>query len=63
MHEQGVMPPFQGSREDRAALAAYLRSLHGEEVKAGGLLATDQPPPDTNIVVTARENEGSEEQP
>ncbi len=29
MHEQGVMPPFQGSDDDRAALAAALLNLHG----------------------------------
>ena len=30
MDETGVMPPFQGTAEDRAALAAYLVSLHTE---------------------------------
>lgn len=41
MHEQGVMPPFQGNREDRAALAAYLMSLHDREVAASDIIATD----------------------
>lgn len=31
MHENGVMPPFQGTGADRAALSAYIVSRHGEE--------------------------------
>lgn len=31
MDAQGVMPPFQGSRWDKAALTAYLWSLNGRE--------------------------------
>lgn len=44
MHEQGVMPPFQGSDEDRAALAAYLLSLHGKALHGRDVLraATDK---------------------
>ncbi len=30
MHESGVMPPFQGTPEDRAALSAYIVSRHEE---------------------------------
>jgi hypothetical protein len=52
MDQQGVMPPFQGTREDRAALAAYLMSLQGQEVSAAAILATDQPPPPADSVET-----------
>jgi len=38
MEAQGVMPPFQGTAEDRAALSAYLISLHGEAVSAAEIL-------------------------
>ena len=38
MDAQGVMPPFQGTAEDRAALSAYLLSLHGEGVSAAEIL-------------------------
>ncbi|MBN2528944.1 MAG: cytochrome ubiquinol oxidase subunit I [Deltaproteobacteria bacterium] len=31
LNEQGVMPPFQGTLEDRAALTAYFMSLHIKE--------------------------------
>ena len=33
------MPKFQGSAEDRAALSAYLVSLHGDTITAGDILA------------------------
>ena len=33
MEAQGVMPPFQGTAQDRAALAAYLITLQDEEVQ------------------------------
>ncbi len=41
MPTQGVMPPFQGSREDKAALSAYLISLQseGEKQTASEILA------------------------
>lgn len=52
MHEQGVMPPFQGSAEDRAALAAYLLDLHGKTLDGRDVLeaarkaeAEKAPPP------------------
>ncbi len=32
MHESGVMPPFQGTAEDRAALSNWIVSQHGEVV-------------------------------
>lgn len=32
LHEQGVMPPFQGTLEDRAALTSFLMSLHGSDI-------------------------------
>jgi hypothetical protein len=32
MEETGVMPPFQGNEEDRAALAAWIAARHGEVV-------------------------------
>jgi len=38
MHEQGVMPPFEGSLEDRAALTEYLLSLHGKKENAADIL-------------------------
>lgn len=38
MHEQGVMPPFQGSDDDRAALAAYLLNLHGRALDGRDVL-------------------------
>ncbi len=42
MHESGVMPPFQGSTADRAALAAWIVSRHtGDTVDAAGLLAAE----------------------
>lgn len=33
MHASGVMPPFQGNNEDRAALTAFLLSLRGMKVE------------------------------
>jgi cytochrome bd ubiquinol oxidase subunit I len=33
MHATGVMPPFQGSLDDRASLTAYLLSLRGVQVE------------------------------
>jgi len=39
LDQQGVMPKFQGSAEDRAALSAYLVSLHGDTITAGDILA------------------------
>ncbi len=38
MHEQGVMPPFQGSDNDRAALAATLLNLHGRALDGNDVL-------------------------
>jgi len=38
MHEQGVMPPFEGSLDDRAALTEYLLSLHGKKENAVDIL-------------------------
>jgi cytochrome d ubiquinol oxidase subunit I len=38
MHETGVMPPFQGNDEDRAALSAYLISAHGQTTSAREIL-------------------------
>jgi len=38
MDQQGVMPPFQGSDQDRAALSSYLISLHGEQTSAQEIL-------------------------
>jgi len=38
MHETGVMPPFQGSDEDRAALSAYLISAHDKTTTAREIL-------------------------
>jgi len=51
MHEPGVMPPFQGSAEDRAALAAWLLNLHGrtldgrDVLRAAEKAANPAPPP------------------
>ncbi len=39
MDSQGVMPPFNGSDDDRAALVAYLMSLHGKSVSGASVLA------------------------
>jgi hypothetical protein len=39
---QGVMPPFNGSDEDRAALVAYLLSLQGKPVSGATVLAEAQ---------------------
>jgi len=44
MHEQGVMPPFQGSEEDRAALAAYLLDLHGKALDGQDVLRAARKP-------------------
>jgi hypothetical protein len=38
MQGTGVMPPFQGSDEDRAALSAYLISAHGKTIPAQEIL-------------------------
>jgi hypothetical protein len=43
MDQQGVMPPFQGNDEDRAALSAYLLSLHDKTINAADLLKSEQP--------------------
>ncbi len=40
LEEQGVMPPFQGTLEDRAMLTSYLLSLHGEATTPGEALET-----------------------
>jgi len=40
LNQQGVMPPFQGNSQDRAALVAYLISLHGKPVAAAEVEAT-----------------------
>ncbi len=40
LDEQGVMPPFQGDLEDRAALTAYLLSLHGQALSSDQVLET-----------------------
>jgi len=42
MDQQGVMPPFQGSAEDRAALSSYLVSLHGLQITAQEILDQNQ---------------------
>ena len=47
MHERKVMPPFQGNRDDRAALAAYLVSLHGKNTSAKEILDSDKQAPDS----------------
>ncbi|HEY3359198.1 MAG TPA: cytochrome c [Polyangia bacterium] len=39
---QGVMPPFQGTADDRAALTAYLLSLKGVRTDGPGVLAAAQ---------------------
>jgi cytochrome d ubiquinol oxidase subunit I len=39
MDQQGVMPPFVGTAEDRAAISAYIQSLHGREVTAPEILS------------------------
>ena len=42
MNAQGVMPPFQGDRGDRAALAAFLVSLHGPRPTPADIAAASQ---------------------
>ncbi len=42
MDQQGVMPKFQGSAEDRAALASYIMSLHGDSITASEILAASE---------------------
>jgi len=39
MDQQGVMPPFVGTAEDRAAISAYIQSLHGRTVSAAEILS------------------------
>jgi cytochrome bd-type quinol oxidase subunit 1 len=39
---QGIMPPFQGSVEDRAALTSWFMSLHGQTVSADEVLSKYQ---------------------
>jgi cytochrome bd ubiquinol oxidase subunit I len=38
MDSQGVMPPFQGNEQDRAALAAYLVSMQGATISGSCVL-------------------------
>ncbi len=38
LEEQGVMPPFQGSSEDRAMLTAYFMNLHGKKTTPAEVL-------------------------
>jgi len=45
MDSTGVMPPFQGDAEDRAALVAYLLSLRGERVDPADVVERPPPPP------------------
>jgi hypothetical protein len=42
MNSQGVMPPFNGSDEDRVALVAYLLSQQGKPVSGASVLAEAQ---------------------
>jgi len=42
MDQQGVMPPFVGTAEDRAAISSYIQSLHGKNVGAAEILAEAQ---------------------
>jgi mono/diheme cytochrome c family protein len=42
MDQTGVMPPFQGDEAARAALAAYLMSLHGRTTTAAEILETSR---------------------
>ncbi len=37
---QGVMPPFQGTLKDKAALTSYFMSLHGQNVAPDAVLET-----------------------
>ena len=39
MHEQGVMPPFTGNGDDRAALTSYVMSLSGKVVSPPEILS------------------------
>lgn len=40
LHEQGVMPPFQGTLNDKAALTSYFLSLHGNQILPTEVLDT-----------------------
>jgi mono/diheme cytochrome c family protein len=40
MHESGVMPPFQGTAEDRAALSNWIVTRHGEVLGEPGTTGT-----------------------
>ena len=42
LEEQGVMPPFQGTLQDRAALTSYFMNLHGKETTPNQVLETYQ---------------------
>lgn len=53
MHATGVMPPFQGNNEDRAALTAYLLSLRG--VKVEPMAICNSSPKSTDISATSCE--------
>jgi hypothetical protein len=63
MHEQNVMPPFQGTSADRAAISAYLMLLHGHEVSADSILAANQPVEETGEEVTVQPDSTEEVQP
>jgi cytochrome bd ubiquinol oxidase subunit I len=43
MNSTGVMPPFQGDAEDRAALVAYLLSLRGSTIDPASILSPSAP--------------------
>ncbi|MBN2194362.1 MAG: cytochrome c [Polyangiaceae bacterium] len=45
MDANGVMPPFQGDAEDRAALVAYLLSLRGKTIDPTEIVRTAPPSP------------------
>lgn len=63
MHEQKVMPPFQGSDEDRAAISAYLMLLHDREVSADSILAANQPVEEDTEKVIVEPDSTEEVQP
>jgi cytochrome bd-type quinol oxidase subunit 1 len=44
LDEQGVMPPFQGTLEDRAALTSFLLSLHGDAATPADVLRAQEVP-------------------
>ena len=61
LEQQGVMPPFQGSVEDRAALTAYFLSLHEQDIHPLEVLRLFEEDTQKNEAKAANANPEAEE--